>query len=256
MRLRESSRRAEPTVVAPSPHIHCNAPRRCEQIATYDVIGAEAGWADFQYPVAGGEPWSDSVTHEPVERTRARFGAAIGTETVARRNAVGLETGHRPRANPADRFRGGRDAGSRAGSGPSRCARRLHTGNHVRASLQFCQLSAFQWPAGSETIRTSSLDVRCCRNGGGHRNLPSRSACPRHVRDPPATGDWSRTESPASDRVPGASLVVSPNSSACPALRTVGPGAGGVRETGNRYTPPDAARLLLRCNNLTDPVAN
>ena len=110
--------------------------------------------------------------------------------------------------------------------------------NRVRASLQFCQLSAFQWPAGSETIRTSSLDVRCCWNGGGHRNLPSRSACPRHVRDPPATGDWSRTESPASDRVPGALLVVSPNSSACLALRTVGPGAGGVRETGNRYTPP------------------
>ena len=256
MRLCESSRRAEPTVVAPSPHVHCNAPRRCEQIATYDVIGAEAGWADFQYPVPGGEPWSDSVTHEPVERTRARFGAAIGTETVARRNAVGLETGHRPRANPADRFRGGRDGRSRAGSGPSRCARRLHM---EITCVKVCNSASYQPSNGPRDRRLSAAPASTFGVAGTAEGIEiCRQEALVHdtsaIHPPPAIG-LGRNRQPRT-----ACLVLRPSSARilrrarrCVPLDPVRV-ACVRRETGTR--PPDAARLLLRCNNLTDPVAN
>jgi len=54
--------------MAPLPHIYRDAVRRPEQIAADDVIGTEAGRADFQYPVPGRKSGADTVAHEPMER--------------------------------------------------------------------------------------------------------------------------------------------------------------------------------------------
>ena len=104
VRRHESTGCAKAPVVAQPPHVHRDAARQYEQVRPDDVIGAEARRTDLQHPVLGREPRSDPVAHEPVQRTRARLRSAMGAAPGARRDAIGLEAGHRPRADPAGGF--------------------------------------------------------------------------------------------------------------------------------------------------------
>ena len=112
-------------------HVHRDATRRREQVASDDVIGTEARWADLQHPVPGGEARSDPVAHEPMERARAWLRATMRAAPDAGRDAVGLESGHRPRADPAG-CHGGADRITPGGRGPSWNVRDLHAASPAR----------------------------------------------------------------------------------------------------------------------------
>ena len=132
-RRREPAGGAEAPVMAPPPHVHRHAPRRCKRLAPHDVVGAEARRTDLQHPVSGVEPRADPLAHQPMERPRARLGSAVGAAPDARGHAVGLE----PRPPAASRSRRPLQRRRRGRPGPvrGRGERGGGSGNANTASL-------------------------------------------------------------------------------------------------------------------------